>query len=121
MTTIAVIGLGVMGGPMAANLVRAGYDVVGYNRSLEKVDALVRNWGRGAASVAEAVKDAQIVLPDSPDVEEVVACGHTQWPPGSRRLVFTYVRRVTTLAAASGSTGAGGSDVTLVTPYFYSP
>jgi 2-hydroxy-3-oxopropionate reductase len=76
MTTIAVIGLGVMGGPMAANLVKAGYDVVGYNRSPEKVNALVNEGGRGAASVAEAVKDAQVVLtvlPDSPDVDEVVA------------------------------------------------
>jgi 2-hydroxy-3-oxopropionate reductase len=75
MTTIAVVGLGVMGGPMAANLVKAGYDVVGYNRSPEKVNALVNEGGRGAASVAEAVKDAQVVLtvlPDSPDVEEVV-------------------------------------------------
>ncbi|MDX6362533.1 MAG: hypothetical protein QOC85_1540 [Streptomyces sp.] len=74
-TTIAVIGLGVMGGPMAANLVKAGYDVVGYNRSPEKVNALVSEGGRGAASVAEAVKDANAVLtvlPDSPDVEEVV-------------------------------------------------
>ncbi|WP_308201476.1 2-hydroxy-3-oxopropionate reductase [Sphaerisporangium perillae] len=76
MTTIAVIGLGVMGGPMAANLIKAGYDVVGYNRSPEKVNALVSQGGRGAASVATAVKDAQVVLtmlPDSPDVEEVVA------------------------------------------------
>ena len=75
MKTIAVIGLGVMGGPMAANLVKAGYDVVGYNRSPEKVNVLVSEGGRGAASVAEAVKDAQVVLtvlPDSPDVEKVV-------------------------------------------------
>jgi 2-hydroxy-3-oxopropionate reductase len=75
MRTIAVIGLGVMGGPMAANLVKAGYDVVGYNRSPEKVNILVSEGGRGAASVAEAVKDAQVVLtvlPDSPDVEKVV-------------------------------------------------
>src|SRR5260370_42116749 len=72
MTTIAVIGLGVMGGPMAANLVKAGYDVVGDNRSAAKVNALVSEGGRGAASVAEAVKDAPgvlTVLPDSPDVE----------------------------------------------------
>ena len=76
MATIAVIGLGVMGGPMAANLVKAGYDVVGYNRSPEKVNVLVNEGGRGAASVSEAVKGAQAVLtvlPDSPDVAEVVA------------------------------------------------
>ncbi|GAB2736005.1 NAD(P)-dependent oxidoreductase [Amycolatopsis magusensis] len=72
--TVAVIGLGIMGGPMAANLVRAGHDVIGYNRSREKVDALVAQGGRGAGSVAEAVTGADVVLtmlPDSPDVEGV--------------------------------------------------
>ena len=75
MTTVAVIGLGIMGGPMAANLVKAGYDVVGYNRSPGKVERLVEQGGRGAADVAEAVRDADVVLtmlPDSPDVEAVV-------------------------------------------------
>lgn len=75
MTTVAVIGLGIMGGPMAANLLAAGYDVVGYNRSREKVDRLVERGGRGAADVAEAVRGADVVLtmlPDSPDVEAVV-------------------------------------------------
>jgi 2-hydroxy-3-oxopropionate reductase len=75
MTTVAVIGLGIMGGPMAANLLKAGYDVVGYNRSSDKVEQLVAQGGRGAADVAEAVRDADVVLtmlPDSPDVEAVV-------------------------------------------------
>jgi 2-hydroxy-3-oxopropionate reductase len=60
---------------MAANLVRAGLDVVGYNRSRAKVDRLVGQGGRAAASVAEAVREADFivtVLPDSPDVEAVV-------------------------------------------------
>jgi 2-hydroxy-3-oxopropionate reductase len=73
--TIAFIGLGVMGAPMAANLVRAGFDVVGYNRSAGKREALVEAGGRAAPSVAEAVAGADAVitmLPDSPDVEAVV-------------------------------------------------
>lgn len=76
MSTIAVIGLGIMGAPMAANLVAAGYDVVGFNRSPDKVRPLVEHGGRAAASVADAVAGAQValtVLPDSPDVETVVA------------------------------------------------
>lgn len=75
MTTVAVLGLGIMGGPMAANLVRAGHDVVGYNRGRPKVDRLVEQGGRGAGSVGEAVSGAEVVLtmlPDSPDVEAVV-------------------------------------------------
>ncbi|HZD67274.1 MAG TPA: NAD(P)-binding domain-containing protein, partial [Acidimicrobiales bacterium] len=75
MTTIGFIGLGIMGGPMAANLVTAGHDVVGYNRSRPKVDRLVEQGGRGATSVAEATTGAEVVitvLPDSPDVAEVV-------------------------------------------------
>ena len=74
MTTVAFIGLGIMGGPMAANLVKAGYDVTGYNRSPDKVKALVEAGGRGADGVAEAVRDADVIItmvPDSPDVEAV--------------------------------------------------
>ncbi|MFL1429886.1 MULTISPECIES: 2-hydroxy-3-oxopropionate reductase [unclassified Nocardiopsis] len=73
--TIAFIGLGVMGGPMAANLVGAGFDVVGYNRSPRRVQALVAAGGRAAGSAAEAAAGADTVitmLPDSPDVEAVV-------------------------------------------------
>ena len=75
MTTVAVIGLGIMGGPMAANLLKAGYSVTGYNRSQDKIDQLVEQGGRGANDVADAVRDADVVvtmLPDSPDVEAVV-------------------------------------------------
>jgi 2-hydroxy-3-oxopropionate reductase len=75
LTTVAVIGLGIMGEPMAANLVKAGYDVIGYNRSRSKIARLVEQGGRGAADVTEAARDADVVLtvlPDSPDVEEVV-------------------------------------------------
>ena len=74
MTTVAFVGLGIMGGPMAANLVKAGYTVVGYNRRPEPIERLVAAGGHGASSVAEAVAGADVVitmLPDSPDVESV--------------------------------------------------
>ncbi len=76
MTTVGFIGLGIMGAPMAANLVKAGFDVIGYNRTADKVQALVEQGGRGADGVAQAVGGADIVvtmLPDSPDVQEVAA------------------------------------------------
>jgi 2-hydroxy-3-oxopropionate reductase len=77
MSTIAFIGLGIMGGPMAGHLVAAGHDVVGYNRSRPPVDRLVEAGGRAADSVADAVSGADVVItmvPDSPDVE-LVAMG----------------------------------------------
>ncbi|MGI8592303.1 MAG: 2-hydroxy-3-oxopropionate reductase [Nakamurella sp.] len=76
MTSIAFIGLGIMGSPMAVHLQNAGFDVVGYNRSPDKTAALVQAGGRAADSVADAVADADIVavmVPDSPDVREVLA------------------------------------------------
>lgn len=73
---VAFIGLGIMGLPMAKNLVNAGFTVTGYNRSQKAIDALAAAGGKGAGSVAEAVQDADVVItmvPDSPDVEAVVS------------------------------------------------
>lgn len=75
MTTLAFIGLGVMGSPMSVNAVRAGHRVVGYNRTPSKAAALVEAGGTAVHSVPEAVADADIVatvLPDSPDVEQTM-------------------------------------------------
>ncbi|AGP51997.1 tartronate semialdehyde reductase [Streptomyces rapamycinicus NRRL 5491] len=72
---IAFIGLGIMGGPMAANLVKAGHTVTGYNRGRAPVDALAAAGGRGADSIAEAVREAEVVItmvPADPQVKEVV-------------------------------------------------
>jgi 2-hydroxy-3-oxopropionate reductase len=75
MTTIAFIGLGIMGKPMAINLVKAGFDVVGYDVNQAAVEALTSAGGASAVGIAEAVKDADVVaimVPDSPDVEDVL-------------------------------------------------
>jgi 2-hydroxy-3-oxopropionate reductase len=75
MTNIAFIGLGIMGNPMAGHLAKGGHSVVGYNRT-PKYDDLEAAGGKGAASIKEAVADADVVcvmVPDSPDVQEVLA------------------------------------------------
>lgn len=62
MTRIAFLGTGLMGRPMAANLLKAGHAVTAWNRSAEKAQALVANGATVAASPAEAVKDAEVVF-----------------------------------------------------------
>ncbi|MCF6468956.1 NAD(P)-dependent oxidoreductase [Nonomuraea sp. MG754425] len=71
---IGFVGLGIMGSPMAANLLKAGYVVTGYDVSAERVGHLAALGGKGAAGVVDAVAGADVVitmLPDSPQVEEV--------------------------------------------------
>lgn len=73
---IAFIGLGIMGLPMAINLVRAGHTVTGYNRTASKAEPLAQAGGAVASSVAEAVADAELIftiVSDSPDVKAVVS------------------------------------------------
>ena len=75
MTRIAFIGLGIMGSPMACNLVRAGHDVVGYTRTPAKSEPLMTAGGAATDTLAEAVTDAEAIitmLPDSPDVQAVI-------------------------------------------------
>ncbi|MGC4943489.1 2-hydroxy-3-oxopropionate reductase [Kribbella sp. DT2] len=72
---IGFIGLGIMGSHMAANLVRAGYDVTGYDVVPASVEKLLQAGGKPAPTIAEAVAGAEVVitmLPDSPQVAEVV-------------------------------------------------
>lgn len=71
---IAVIGLGVMGLPMSVNLVRAGFEVVGYTRTRQRGEPLEVAGGRLTDTLDDAVRGAQAVitvLPDSPDVLDV--------------------------------------------------
>ncbi|MBO1286971.1 2-hydroxy-3-oxopropionate reductase [Streptomyces sp. CAI-21] len=72
--SIAWIGLGIMGSPMSENLIKAGYAVTGYTLEQEKLDRLTAAGGTAAASIAEAVREADIVItmvPASPQVEAV--------------------------------------------------
>jgi len=74
---IGFIGLGIMGKPMARNLIKAGFPLVVHNRSRSKADELVKEGAEAAVSpkdVASAVDIVITMLPNSPDVE-LVALG----------------------------------------------
>lgn len=75
MTSIGFIGLGIMGRPMARNLIAAGFDLTVHNRSRAAVDELAREGAEVAGSPAAVAGSSDVVitmLPDSPDVESVL-------------------------------------------------
>ena len=75
MATVGFIGFGVMGAPMATNLAKAGFDVVGFSRTPERVSNLASDGITLASSLEALVHASDVVitmLPDSPDVEDVV-------------------------------------------------
>jgi 2-hydroxy-3-oxopropionate reductase len=75
MDTIGFIGLGLMGRPMARNLLKAGYPLVVHSRSRGPVDELVAAGAGAASSPADIARQATRIItmvPDSPDVEQVL-------------------------------------------------
>lgn len=74
-STIAVLGTGLMGAPMAINLLRAGYPVHCYNRTAAKAQPVVDAGGICFPTPAQAAKGASIILvmvTDGPDVQKVL-------------------------------------------------
>lgn len=85
MDTIGFIGLGIMGKPMAVNLLNAGYPLVLNTRTRSKADELLRNgalWADNTHAVAEKCNVVITMLPDSPDVEKVAADVLSRTHPG---------------------------------------
>lgn len=76
---IGFIGLGIMGKPMARNLLAAGYRLVVHNRSQEAVDELMTVGATAASTPMETAAASDIIitmLPDSPDIESVILGEH---------------------------------------------
>ncbi|WP_336981775.1 NAD(P)-dependent oxidoreductase [Altererythrobacter fulvus] len=118
-TKIAFLGLGVMGGPMAGHLARAGYDVTIYNRTLARAEArkaLLAEEGlsvRVAATPAEAAAGQDVVITcvgNDADLEQVVLGDEgalAAMAPGSLYIDHTTVsadiaRRIAAEAGARG-------------------
>jgi 3-hydroxyisobutyrate dehydrogenase len=74
MATIGFIGLGNMGAPMAANLLKAGHQVTGFDLVAGRAEALAAKGGRVAATAAEAAAAGEMIitmLPAGPEVRSV--------------------------------------------------
>ena len=72
---VGLIGLGIMGMPMARNLLQAGFEVVAYNRTASKAEALAKEGARKADSPRELAAECPTVITivsDTPDVEAVI-------------------------------------------------
>ena len=72
---VGIIGLGIMGMPMARNLIKAGFEVTAYNRTPSKIEQLVTEGAVKAASPKEAAQKNPIIITmvsDTPDVESVI-------------------------------------------------
>lgn len=71
---VGFVGLGIMGGPMAANLLKAGFKVTVWNRSPRRMEPLLELGAAGAGSPAEVAVASEVTIScvtNSPDVEAV--------------------------------------------------
>jgi 3-hydroxyisobutyrate dehydrogenase len=97
---IAFVGLGVMGAPMAAHLVKAGHEVVGFNRSAEKARAWALANGAGMAeTLGGAVEGREILalcVGNDDDVRQVVGEALPFLPRGA--IVIDHTTTSATLA-----------------------
>src|SRR3954452_23616307 len=119
MAHVAFIGLGVMGGPMAGHLARAGHEVTVYNRTTAKADGWVAaNGGRAAPTPAAAAVGAEAVFMCVGNDDDVaaVATGEAGALPamtaGSVLVAHTTASAdlARHLAAAAGERGVGFVD-----------
>jgi 2-hydroxy-3-oxopropionate reductase len=113
--TVGFIGLGLMGRPMALNLIEAGYSLVVHSRSRGPVDALAAAGAGVACSPADVASQVTIVItmvPDTPDVERVLAGPNGVFEgvrPGTVLIDMSSIspvaaRRLAALAAERGAT-----------------
>jgi 2-hydroxy-3-oxopropionate reductase len=116
--TVGFIGLGVMGRPMARNLLKRGFPLIVHSRSQGPVDEIVAAGAARAESPAEVARQATCIitmLPDGPDVEHVLTSSNgvlSALQPDSVIVDMSTIAPGTAqrLAAAAGSLGASMLD-----------
>jgi 3-hydroxyisobutyrate dehydrogenase len=129
--TIGFIGLGNMGAPMAANLVKSGQPISGFDVIAASRDAAARDGVKIAASARDAVKDADVVITMLPAGEHVITVWTDVLPAAKQGALFidcstidvASARQAHALAAARGiaaldapvSGGVGGAKAATLT------
>jgi 2-hydroxy-3-oxopropionate reductase len=110
--TIGFIGLGVMGKPMALNLIKAGRSLVVHSRSRGPVDEVVAAGAKAATSAADVARQANVVitmLPDTPDVEKVIDEIIPALQPNALVIDMSSISPVATRKLAAKVAAKGGS------------
>jgi len=99
---IGFIGLGIMGRPMARNLLKAGYSLVVHSRSRGPVDEIVQAGAKAAASAKDVAGQCDVLvtmLPNSPEVE-LVALGPSGIIEGARPgLIFADMSTISPIVS----------------------
>ncbi len=104
------IGLGIMGRPMARNLLAAGYPLTVWNRSQPGIDALVADGAAAGESAADVAAKSDVVISivgDSPDVEQVAAGIAEGGRPGLVHIDMTTMSPAVTRSMAERYAEAG--------------
>jgi 2-hydroxy-3-oxopropionate reductase len=99
---IGFIGLGIMGKPMAENLIKAGYALTIYDIVPERLDAVVKAGAQAGASSKDVAAKSQIVitmLPNSPDVKEAVLGAAGVLEGAKRGLILVDMSSIAPLAS----------------------
>jgi 2-hydroxy-3-oxopropionate reductase len=114
---IGFIGLGIMGRPMARNLLKAGYPLVVHSRSRGPVDELVAAGARAGASAKDVAGQCDVLitmLPNSPDVE-LVAVGKDGIIEGARRgLVYVDMSTISPIVSQKVGQALGAKGVPML-------
>lgn len=88
---VGMLGLGIMGSAMSANLIRAGFKVIGFDITPERMDALVQAGGTPARSAREVAEQSDIiisVLPSVAALDESVGGAHGMLASGRADLIL---------------------------------
>lgn len=124
--SIGFIGLGEMGGPMALNLLAAGYRVIGYDLGPDRLAAVVAAGGEAGADVADVVRRCDVIATSLPSSSSWVQVAETEilpqvrsgqilidfgtvTPPETRRLAACFAERGVELIDAPVSGGGKGA------------